>query len=650
MKYPVDEFMVVDFPFESKRVGVGIDRTSRSISFYTNLTSDTLQPSSVVQLPFSPSGVAFGDLNGDKRTDFVAFDRETPGVLPFFGLGNEKFKQGKAFAADNAVGCLKLVHLNNDSLLDIVLYDWVRSELHYLYGVGQGKFLDQASTQVDAEVRDLAVSPLKSGGTLDLILSCRSPSRLELLKGDGLGDFKFAQRMSLKESLVSFAVRDINGDGFADIVGLDGSSTLHTFLNNGDDAFDDHLSFVGGRDVAQFALVADGSSDLKDVLMFDRSSRRLVRLINAQIPAAWSDSIEFATSQKPRGIAVADVNGDGLNDIALVTGGDNAISFFFNGGKQGMYGELEYPLPASAHDVVFHSNSDSTARFLLSYPESKQVSLLTFDERDRTTTNATIGTDRPVEFLYWNGVRKPAIDFFSFSPPISSTSASLTLFQEITSHQFIEQSFRLLPSNTLLGAGVGRVNADALPDVAYVYRNNTSGKYELAVSLGDSLNTYKQKTFSIELSQKSIVRSYVWVVDLDWKGHPDIVVLHAGPSPILERLRWIRENTFGSPDTLSTDVHIVDGAQVVFADIDRDGRKDIVINDSELGALGWMRGKGTSFEPFRPLCSLPARSHFAIGDLNGDGVPDFSITDSDSGILRIYDGKLLIRKSLERAR
>lgn len=650
LKSPVDEFMVVDFPFEMKRVGVGIDRLSHSISFYTDLTTDSLRPSSSVQLPFSPSGVAFGDLNGDKKTDFVAFDRETPGLLPFFGIGGEKFKPGKPIAADNAVGCLKLVHLNNDGLLDIVLYDWVRSELHYLYGVGQGKFLDQASTQVDADVKDFGIWPLKKEGKLDIILSSRRPARLEILKGDGLGDFKSSQRINLKEPLLSFTVKDINGDGYEDIVGLDGASCLHAFLNNGDDSFDDHFTFVAGRDVPQFALIDHGSTDLQDALLLDRSSRQMVRLINAQHPSRWSDSVDFATGLRPRGVTVADLNGDGLKDIVLVTGGDNAISLFFNAGSGSFYGQLEYPLPASAHDVAFHSYSDSTVRLLISYPESRQVSLLTFDERDRTSTNATVGTERPVEFIYWNGMRKPSVDFFSFSPPTPTIPASLTLFQEIASHQFIEQSFRLLPSNILLGAGVGKVNADPLPDVAYVYRNNVTAKYELAVALGDSLSTYKQKTFSIELSEKNIVRSFVWVVDLDWKGHPDIVMLHAGPSPVLERMRWLRENTFGRPDTIALNLRIVDGAQVTFADIDGDGIKDIVINESELGEIGWLRARGTTFDAFRPLCSVPPRCHFAIGDLNGDGIPDFAVTYPDSGHLRIYDGRALIRKSLENTR
>jgi len=142
----------------------------------------------------------------------------------------------------------------------------------------------------------------------------------------------------------------------------------------------------------------------------------------------------------------------------------------------------------------------------------------------------------------------------------------------------------------------------------------------------------------------------VWVVDLDRKGHSDIVILQTGPAPVLQRLRWVKDNTFSRPDTIAVNLRIVDRPQLKFSDVDRDGLIDIVVNSADDGAIGWLRASRLSFDAFRPLCSVPARSHFAVADLNGDSIPDLAVTLSDSGVLRIYDGKSLIRRSLENIR
>jgi len=370
-------------------------------------------------------------------------------------------------------------------------------------------------------------------------------------------------------------------------------------------------------------------------------------LTNAVHQSELKDSLDFSTGARPRGVAIADLNGDGVNDILLVTAGSSSLSLYFNRSGLGLMGQIAYALPASAHDVAFHSLRDSIARILISYPESKQLSLFSLDLRERSGTNATIGTERAVEFLYWNGMRKPAVDFFCFGPSLAATPASLTLFQEIESHQFIERGLTLSSNNTLLGAGVGRLNSDSSPDVAFVYRNNTSGKYQLAVSLGDTAYSFRQKTDLVELPQKNLTRSYIWLVDLDNNGRQDILMLNDGPISVLERVRHLREAFYTPIDTIGLDVQISDWAQIQFCDLDGDGNIDIILSDVNKGQIGWFKASGRSFETFQPLCSIPPRSHFALGDLNNDGIPDLAVTFGDQGIVRIYSGKSLLRRERE---
>lgn len=644
---PVDEFMIVESVPEHKRVGVGLNRGQRLVTFYEQLDADTLRPASTIRLPITPTQIVFGDLNNDGKTDFLVFDRESPGIVPFFGLGNTRFREGKPLVPDNAISDLKLVHLNNDNLIDFVFYDWVRSEVHLLYGVGQGKFLDQATIRVDGAVRQLEATSFREHGSVDLILSCSSPARVEILEGDGMGDFKQGYRIELKEPLTSCFVTDVNGDGAKDVVGLDGASMLRVYLNGGDNTFDDRLDFTASRGIAEMALLRTTERGMPDVALFDKELERLVLLTSAAHQSELVDSLDFSTGARPRGVAIADVNGDGANDVLLATAGSSSLSVYFNRPSRGMTGQTAYALPASAHDIAFHSLRDSIARVLISYPESKQLSLFSLDLRERSSTNATIGTERAVEFLYWSGVGKPTVDFFCFGPSVAATPASLTLFQEIESHQFVERSFTLSSNNTLLGAGVGHLNRDSIPDVAFVYRNNSTGKNVLAISMGDADYSFKQRTDVVELPQKNLSRSYIWIVDLSNNGRQDILMLNDGPASVLERVRHLRETFYAPIDTISLDAQISDWAQIQFCDLDGDGNTDIILNDVNKGQIGWYTGHGRSFEPFRPLCSIPRRSHFALGDLNNDGIPDLAVTFGDQGILRIYNGRFLLRKERE---
>jgi hypothetical protein len=642
----VDDFMIVDMVPEKKRIGVAIDRTQHLISFYDNLEGDTLRPVSTTTLPFSSGTFAFGDLNNDGRTDFLVCDKESPGIVPFFGMGNNRFRQGKPFALDNAVSNLKLVHLNNDNLIDIVFYDWVHSEVHLLYGIGQGKFLDQAVIRVDGTVQQLEATSLERHGNISILLSCSNPGKIVILEGNGMGDFSLRSELPLKEPLTSMALADVNNDATVDIVGLDRASMVRVFLNGGGNSFEDRLDFTGSRGVSEMALAGLNGSGVGAVL-FDKEQNKLLVLMNAVERSAIIDSVDFATGARPRGVTIADVNGDGVNDVVVATAGSSSLSFYFNRSGLGLMGQSSFSLPGSAHDVAFHSLKDSVMRVLVSYPESKQLSLFNLDEKEWSTTNATIGTERAVEFLYWNGGQAPTVEFFCFGPSIAATPASLTLFQEIESHQFIERSFMLSPNNTLLGAGVGRLNRDSIPDVAFVYRNNTTGKYQLAFSLGDSLYSFRQRTDIVELPQKNLTRSYLWLADLDNDGRQDIVMLNDGPASVLEKVRHLRESFYTPLDTIGMDVQITDWAQIQYCDLDGDGTLDIIVNDLNKGQIGWFRGTGKSSEPFRPLCSVPRRSHFALGDLNGDGTPDLAVTFGDHGILRIYDGKFLLRRERE---
>lgn len=639
----LDDFLVADLAANQKSVGIIVNKDEKRLSFVLDPFADTLRVVSTLSLPQRPTGIARGDLNNDKRMDLLVYDRENPGIIPFFGLGKARFRQGPTIAPDNAIGDLALVQLNNDGLLDIVFYDWVKSDLHLLYGLGRGIFLDQTTFPVEGELDRIVVAQLSPNEHLDFVLAYKNPPHLEIWKGDELGDFHPQSRIPLKGPLGSFALNDVNGDGFKDLVALERPSTLGVYFNAGEEPPPERIDFSAGSG-PRVALLDDLNSDgLVDAAVLDREGQKLLLYFNAEQAGVLRDSLEFVTGVRPRALCIDDLIGNGLNDIAVVNSGDNSLSVFMNRPTDGLLGHTTYSLPASPWYLTFHSLKDSLARFIISYPQADELSFLSLDQRDRSITNAIISTAGGAELLSWGGVSRDLVDFFCFNSSSGGGSPSLTLFQQLGPQRFIERSFRLTIPDALLGAAVGDVDGDGRPDVVYIYRNTTTNRYEFVVSLGDSVSSFRQKAFFYQLPLKEIQKSYLWIADVNQDGHPDVLISLPRSTQDLELALGTGQGSFARPDTIAQGVRIEDRGQVQMLDIDGDGMLDIAVNEHNRHCVGWFRGKGDGkFEEFRPLVRAPHIGHFAFGDLNGDGVPDLAVTLTDKGTVKIFDGRLIL--------
>lgn len=651
VEVPLDDFLIAGLAKDRQDVGVLVSKAEKRLAFVTDLQPDTLRIAGTLTLPVTPTGIAIGDVNNDQRLDLLVYDHDNPGVIPFFGVGGLRFRQGSVIGPDNAVSQLALVHLNNDNLMDFVFYDWVRSELHLVYGVGQGKFLDQSAYPVEGEVNQLLAAQMTPTGILDFVLSYEKSSVVEVWEGNGLGDFRPRMRIPLNEPATSIVVSDVNRDGFKDIVALERASQMQVFLSAGMESPPDHNDFSAGGDTRQVLLEDVDGDSLPDALLLDRERQQILIYRNAQASITLDDSLEFVTGLGPLAVRIDDTNGDNFNDVALVNAGSNSLSMFSNVDGRGIQGQITYSLAAGPRNLAFHSLWDSTARFVISYPKSDQLSFLTIDSRDRSFTNAIMPVAGATEILASAGSHRDLVDFFCFTWVSSSGTPSLTLFQQIGGQTFIERSFRLSIPNALLGAAVGDLNGDAMLDVAYIYRNNSTSKYEFAISLGDSASSFKQKTFSYELSETVIERSYLWIADVTRDSIPDVAFSFPMNDQILRLARGDGHGSFARPDTIAVNIRIGDREQLQLVDFDGDGMFDILVFDANSRSVGWLRGRpGAAFDEFRALVSDAGIGRFAVGDVNGDGVPDLAVTLTDKGTMKLYDGKMLRRGQGEKFR
>jgi hypothetical protein len=637
---PFDDVLVADVNGDGKPDLLLTSRDARTISVVTNLQADTLRPVSTITLPLQPTRVIAGDVTNNKRLDLLVVDRNSPGVLPLLGNGRGQFTPAPLVAPDNVVGDLALVHLNNDLLLDIVLYDWVKSEFHMLYGIGRGRFVDLTTIPVDGEVRQIIPTWLTGERFLDLVVTFNQPPQVQVWETEGRGELKLRSTHPLQHIPLVLEPANLTDDGWMDFVMLDQAGTVRVALNEPSPTHAVWLEYATAGKPRSMAVMDVNHDGRPDALVLDQTGRRLTVYFNAQQETVLADSLDLATGWRPRGIWVGGLLQDESSDLVVVNGGSSALSVFSSLGPGRFAGQSMIPLDRDPRTLEFHSATDTTLNFFVSYPSSRSISYLTLLRKDLSTVNTIIPDVGEMEFLHGSLGADGFAEFFCYNASPVARVPSLALYQQIEASVFLERSFRLAIPDALLGAAVGDLNNDGIIDVAYAYRNAVSRQNELAVSLGDSALSFTQRVVSLQLPAGPIRKTYLWLADFDNDGVLDMLISFPQTLKLMRVAKGFGDGNFLTPVTIEDGIAINDRSQVQIGDFDGDGVLDIAVNNAERRAVGWLRGKGDcTFAEWTQLAAPSQVGHFTFRDVNRDGVPDLVVTLTDEGRVRLYDGR-----------
>ena len=593
-------------------------------------------------LPFGPDEMLQGDLNNDGYSDVLLISRNVPGMVPLIGDGAGRFRVGKTIAPDDAVGSATLTHLNNDALLDLVYYEWVRSELHLLYGVGGGRFLDQSTIPVQGTVARMIAAETTPEPILDLVLLFDQPAKVEIWQGDGLGDFRPGPSIPLESPASFLEVLDINNDGLKDFLLGTGSTVMSIYFGGISGALTDRIEYSSGR-LRCPPVQADVNEDgLVDLILLDSDGGQLKSYWNGNAAFTLTDSLDVPTGLSPAGVWIGTGRPGSARGLTVVSEGSRQLELFEGSHEGALLGPRAIDLPFRPRYLAMNEQGDSARQFVISYPEDRGISFLSYDDRTGASVNSVIPDAGLLEPL--KSVRTPAggSGFFCYNAEGARGNPALTLFQDLGAGKFIERSFSLTVPDLLFGATVGDVNHDGWLDLVYVYQNATSRRYELAVAPGDSDLEFRVRSWVLELEDTVVRKSYLYLNDFNRDGNQDLLLCFPSTARILKLAFGDGAGTFDAPRTVMERVWISDRSQMQICDLNGDGFADVVANDRERGGLLWLRGGGDgSFGPPDVLVEDGTISAFAVGDLNGDDAPDVACSHTKGGFLRIYDGRML---------
>lgn len=291
----------------------------------------------------APNDIAIGDFNRDGNLDlaFANHDRKYLTVL----LGNGKGSFSPASGSPFPVEVIPHTHgvatgdFNNDGRLDLVTDGWGNNKVEVLFGDSKELFKTPGTffKVGNHPYQRVRVADLNSDGNIDIVTTNLDGDNVTILLGDGKGNFSEAagSPFPCNNSPFGFAIGDVNGDGKPDLAIINspastsdrtGTNGLTVLLGDGTGKFTmmKGSPFEAGRIPNRIAIGDLNGDGINDIAVSDNGSDKVDLFIMSRDGVASRSSI--TVGNHPKGIALADINGDGKADILVCNNADNNIS------------------------------------------------------------------------------------------------------------------------------------------------------------------------------------------------------------------------------------------------------------------------------------------------------------------------------------
>jgi FG-GAP-like repeat len=506
---------------------------------------------------------AVADFNNDGVPDyaFIGTDPTTgaPALGIMFGKGNGSFDAPKEtiLPGTQFFGELAAGDFTGSGKVDLVFAN--DSNIIVVPGKGNGKFGTPVVSSISQFVRCLAVGDFNNDGKLDLTVGT------SVMLGNGNGTFQ--SPVTVTGGGCNVALADVNHDGNLDLITGTTGKTVHVYLGDGSGAFNHFKAYntgnAGNRGFASFAVADFNGDGHPDIAVLNGANNDVTILLNQ---GTGSFKIGETFNGGNYDIVAGDFNGDNRQDLVISSGEVNVLIGKGNG---------------TFTDALAQNNVGSPMQAIAAdFNNDHKLDLLTFD------------FDGGVQLGNGNGTFKPRV--------------------------LLPSSCRLnqTENDNLISVAVGDFNKDGNLDLAVIVANEEEIGVGVGICLGNGDGTFKDAVvYDQGIDHQSVVAG-----DFNHDGNLDLAVSDQGGVSIL---LGNGDGTFqsGIPTALNASFPVF-----TVGDFNNDGKLDVAaITGTTISVL---LGKGNGkFQS--PITSNNTNAVFVVaGDLNNDGNLDLVTVNS----------------------
>ena len=300
----------------------------------------TFQPQSIYAVGNGPDSIVAGDFTGDGRIDLAVANEYANTVSVLLGNGDGTFQPQVTYAVGSEPDAIAAGDFTGDGRTDLAVANLLDNTVSVLLGNGDGTFQNQVTYAVGSWPGAIVTGNFTGDGRTDLAVANLLDNTVSVLLGNGNGTFQNQVTYAVGNTPTAIVTGDFTSDGRIDLaVANEYANTVSVLLGNGDGTFQPQVTYAVGSEpdaIAAGDFTGDGRTDLAVANQFDST----VSVLLGNGDGTFSNPGQFATTPYATPL-VADVTGDGTNDVLVVDGAGNIL---YRQGIPGQPGTFEPPV------------------------------------------------------------------------------------------------------------------------------------------------------------------------------------------------------------------------------------------------------------------------------------------------------------------